>query len=238
MGSAAVTADSGPGRGPVVPGVGPAVIRVLVAEDMQILRDTLVAVLDLEDDIEVVAEVTDGAAIVPAAVGNGVDVAVVDIDLPGTDGLTAAAQLREQFPHCKVLILTVLGGPGNLRRALAAQVAGFLVKDTPAGDLVAAVRRVVRGERVIDPALVLAALEVPDNPLSPREVEVLQRFAAEPARPRSLPACTCPTERSATTWRQRSPSSAPATGSTRSASPPKPAGCNARNACRAGHTAP
>jgi two-component system, NarL family, response regulator DesR len=180
MGSAAVTAGSAPGQGPeqVVPGVGPAAIRVLVAEDMQILRDTLVAVLNLENDIDVVAEVSDGAAIVPAAMGTRVDVAVVDIDLPGTDGLTAAAQLREQYPRCKVLILTVLGGPGNLRRALAAHVAGFLVKDTPAADLVEAVRKVARGERVIDPALALAALEVPDNPLSPREVEVLQRFAA------------------------------------------------------------
>ncbi len=173
-----MTADSGPGTGPAVPGAGRAVIRVLVAEDMQILRDTLVAVLDLEDDIEVVAEVSDGAAIVPAAMGKGADVAVVDIDLPGTDGLTAAAQLRERYPPCKVLILTVLGGPGNLRQALAAQVAGFLVKDTPAGDLVEAIRKVVRGERVIDPKLALAALEGPDNPLSPREVEVLQRFAA------------------------------------------------------------
>ena len=84
------------------------VIRVLVAEDMQILRDTLVAVLKLEDDIDVVAEVTNGDAIVPAAVGKRADVAVVDIDLPGTDGLTAAAQLRDQFPQCKVLILSLI----------------------------------------------------------------------------------------------------------------------------------
>jgi len=144
---------------------------------MQILRDTLVAVLNLEDDIDVVAQVTNGDAIVPAALGTRADVAVVDIDLPGTDGLTAAAQLREWYPRCQVLILTVLGGPGNLRRAVAAHVAGFLVKDTPVGELVEAVRKVAGGERVIDPKLALAALEVPDNPLSPREVEVLQRFA-------------------------------------------------------------
>ena len=176
-----MTAGSGPGPGlnpRSVPGQDPTVIRVLLAEDMQILRDTLVAVLNLEDDIDVVAEVTDGDAIVPAAVGKRADVAVVDIDLPGTDGLTAAADLREQFPQCKVLILTALGGPGNLRRALAAHVAGFLVKDTPAGDLVDAVRKIAAGERVIDPTLALAALEVPDSPLSPREVQVLQRFAA------------------------------------------------------------
>jgi two-component system, NarL family, response regulator DesR len=154
------------------------VIRVLVAEDMQILRDTLVALLGLEADIEVVAQVSHGDQVVPTAVAARPDVAVVDIDLPGTDGLTAAAQLHEQCPDCRVLILTVLGQPGNLRRALAAHVAGFLPKDTRAEDLVDAVRRVAAGERVIDPQLALRALEVPGNPLSPREVEVLRRFAA------------------------------------------------------------
>jgi len=153
------------------------VIRVLLAEDMRILRDTLAAVLGLETDIEVVAQVADGNAIVPAALAQRPDVAVVDIDLPGTDGLTAAARLREQSPDCRVLILTVLGRPGNLRRALAMGVAGFLPKETPAGELVAAVRRVAAGEKVIDPSLAVAALEVADNPLSPREVEVLRRFA-------------------------------------------------------------
>jgi two-component system, NarL family, response regulator DesR len=160
------------------PGTGGRVIRVLVAEDMRILADTLVAVLNLEDDIEVAAEVSDGDAMVPAALESRPDVAVVDIDLPGTDGLTAAAQLHEQSPDCKVLILTVLGKPGNLRRALAAHVAGFLVKDTPAAELAEAVRKVAAGQRVIDPQLALAALEIPDNPLSPREAEVLARFAA------------------------------------------------------------
>jgi two-component system response regulator DesR len=154
------------------------VIRVLVAEDMRILRDTLVALLRLEDGIEVVAEVTDGEGIVPAAVAQRPDVAVVDIDLPGTDGLTAAAQLHDRCPDCKVLILTALGKPGNLRRALAAHVAGFLPKDTPAAELLGAVRKVAAGERVIDPQLALTALEVPDSPLSPREAEVLRRFAA------------------------------------------------------------
>jgi two-component system response regulator DesR len=157
---------------------GGVVVRVLVAEDMRILRDTLVAVLNLEDDIDVVAEVSDGDAIVPAVVAHQPDVAVVDIDLPGTDGLTAAALLREECPGCKVLILTVLGKPGNLRRALAVGVAGFLPKETPAGQLVDAVRRVAAGEKVIDPKLALAALEVPGSPLSPREAEVLRRFAA------------------------------------------------------------
>lgn len=153
-------------------------IRVLLAEDMQILRDTLVALLKLEEDIEVVAEVRDGDAIVPAALAHQPDVAVVDIDLPGTDGLTAAAELHDQVPQCKVLILTVLARPGNLRRALAAQVGGFLPKDTPAAELVDALRRVAAGERVVDQGLALKALEVPENPLSPREAEVLRRFAA------------------------------------------------------------
>jgi two-component system response regulator DesR len=155
-----------------------AAIRVLVAEDMRILRDTLVAVLSLEPDIEVVAQVDAGDAIVPAAVSARPDVAVVDIDLPGTDGLTAAAELRGQCPRCAVLILTAFGNPGNVRRALAGHLAGFLPKDIPAGDLVDAVRKVARGQRVFDQDLTLAALEMPGNPLSPRETEVLRRFAA------------------------------------------------------------
>lgn len=159
------------------PGSGELVIRVLLVEDMRILRDTLAAVLGLETGIEVVAQVADGDAVVPTAVAQRPDVAVIDIDLPGTDGLTAAAELRELCPDTKVLILTVLGRPGNLRRALAAGVAGFLPKETPAGELVDAVRRVAAGEKVIDLKLAVAALEVADNPLSLREVEVLRRFA-------------------------------------------------------------
>lgn len=152
-------------------------VRVLVAEDMQILRDTLVAVLGLEDDLEVVAEVGDGDAVVDTALATRPEVAVVDIDLPGTDGLAVAAVLRERLPECRVLILTALAVPGNLRRALTVQAAGFLGKDAPARDLVDAVRRVASGERVIDPRLAVAALEVPLNPLSPREAEVLRLFS-------------------------------------------------------------
>jgi two-component system response regulator DesR len=152
-------------------------IRVLVAEDMRILRDTLVSLLRLEDDIEVVAEVTDGRAIISAVASSRPDVAIVDIDLPGTDGLSAAAELHERWQDCRVLILTVLGRPGNLRRALAAHVAGFLPKDTPAADLVVAVRKVAAGQRILDPQLALRALEVPGNPLTAREAEVLREFA-------------------------------------------------------------
>ncbi|HTU07560.1 MAG TPA: response regulator transcription factor [Trebonia sp.] len=153
-------------------------IRVLLAEDMRILADTLAAVLSLEDDIDVVARVSDGTAVVPAAVRVQPDVAVVDIDMPGTDGLTAAAALREQCPRCRVLILTMLGSPGNLRRALAAGVAGFLPKETPAGELADAVRTVAAGGKVISHKLAMATLEAPENPLSPREAEALRRFSA------------------------------------------------------------
>jgi two-component system, NarL family, response regulator DesR len=153
-------------------------IRVMVAEDMQILRDTLVSLLSLEEDIEVVAEVANGGEVIPAALAGRPDVAVVDIDMPGTDGLTVAAQLHQQCPDCRVLILTVLDQPGNLRKALAAHVAGFLAKDVRAENLLAAIRQVSGGERVIDPRVALAALEVLDSPLSLREAEVLRRFAA------------------------------------------------------------
>jgi len=158
-------------------------IRVLVAEDMRILRDTLVSLLNLEDDIEVVAEVAAGAAVVPAALGHRPDLALLDIDMPGVDGLTAAAELHERLPDCRVVILTVLGRPATLRRALAAHVSGFLVKDAPSDELIDALRRVAAGDRVIDPQLALAALETADSPLSPREAEILRRYAtgADPA---------------------------------------------------------
>jgi two-component system response regulator DesR len=153
-------------------------VRILVAEDMRILRDTLVAVLNLEDDLEVVAEVASGDRILPAALENLPDVAVVDIDLPAIDGLTAAAELRERLPSCRILVLTGLGRPGHLRRAVAAHVSGFMLKDAPSNELVAAVRRVAAGGRVFDPQLTVTALETADNPLSRREAEILKRYAA------------------------------------------------------------
>jgi two-component system response regulator DesR len=153
-------------------------IRVLVAEDMRILRDTLVAVLSLEEDIHVVGSVTNARAVLPAVLVERPDVAIVDIDLPDGDGITAADELRERCPDCRVLILTALASPGHLRRALTAQVAGFLPKDTPADDLVDAIRQIAGGAKVVDHDLAVRALEVPDNPLSPREAEVMRRFAA------------------------------------------------------------
>ncbi|GAA5135616.1 response regulator transcription factor [Pseudonocardia adelaidensis] len=150
---------------------------ILVAEDTAILRDSLVVVLDLEPDLEVVAAVGTGDAIVPAALHHRPDVAVLDIDLPGTDGLTAAAHLREQLPDCRVLILTALARPGNLRTALANHASGFLGKDAPARTLVDAVRQIAAGGRVVDPALAVATLTTRPNPLTEREAEVLRLFA-------------------------------------------------------------
>ncbi|WP_399930769.1 response regulator transcription factor [Streptomyces kanamyceticus] len=155
-------------------------IKVLLAEDMHMVRGALVALLDLEPDIDVVAEVADGNDIVPRALALRPDVAVIDIDLPGTDGLTAAAALRDELPGCRTLILTSLGRPGTFRRALAAGVRGFILKDAPPQQLAQAIRRVEKGERVVDPELAMAAWDSGDNPLTERETEVL-RLAADGA---------------------------------------------------------
>jgi len=164
-----------------------AVIRVLIAEDVRILRDALVALLGLEADIEVIASVAAGDQIIQAATEHRPEVAIIDIDLPGMDGLDAAAQLRERLPNCRVLILTGLGRAGLLRRALAARVAGFMLKDSPPDELIAAVRRVAGGGRVIDPELALDALDAAASPLSERETEVL-RCAASGADPQEIAA--------------------------------------------------
>ena len=156
-------------------------IRVLIAEDMHMIRGALVALLHLEDDMDVVAELDRGDQIVDAARRTRPDVAVVDIDLPGLDGLTAAELLYEQLPACRTLVLTGLGQPGNLLRALKVHVRGFLVKDAPADTLADGIRRVARGERVIDPELVAAALETGSTPLTAREADVLR--AAESGIP-------------------------------------------------------
>jgi len=153
------------------------VIRILIAEDMDMIRGALVALLSLEDGMEVVAELDRGDEILPAALRTRPDVAVLDIDLPGIDGLTAAGQLHEQLPECQSLILTGLSQPGNLLRALKLHVRGFIVKDAPAATLADGIRRVARGERVVDPDLVAAALETGTSPLTPREADVLRAAA-------------------------------------------------------------
>ncbi|NGO77220.1 response regulator transcription factor [Streptomyces sp. YC504] len=152
-------------------------IRVIVAEDVPILRETLSAVLGLEDDLDVVGSVERGDQVVELAVETGADVAVLDIDLPGRDGLTAAADLRAKLPACRTVILTGVGKPGYLRRALAAGVSGFLLKHAPADDLIDAIRKAVAGERVVDPQLALAELERAENPLADREIDVLRAAA-------------------------------------------------------------
>ncbi|MFJ9521962.1 DNA-binding response regulator [Kitasatospora sp. NPDC101801] len=148
-------------------------IRVLLAEDMHMVRGALVALLGMEQDIEVVAEVDHGDSILPQALAHRPDIAVLDIDLPGVDGLTAATLLHEQLPSCRTLILTSLGRPGTLRRAMSARVGGFLLKDAPPAELAQAIRKVVAGERVVDPQLAMAAWDSGENPLTKREVDVL-----------------------------------------------------------------
>jgi two-component system response regulator DesR len=148
-------------------------IRILVAEDQSLVRGAIVALLGLERDLEVVADVARGDEVVPRALEARPDVALLDIEMPGVDGLTAAAQLRTALPSCRVIVVTTFGRPGYLRRAMEAGASGFLLKDAPAAQLADAIRRVAAGGRVVDPALALDALAEGTNPLSLREREVL-----------------------------------------------------------------
>lgn len=152
-------------------------IRVLLAEDMHMIRAALTALLRLETDIEVVAEVTRGDEIVPAALRVKPDVAIVDIDLPVLDGITAAATLLERLPSCRILVLTAMGQPGQVRRALAAGITAFLVKDAPGDRLADAIRRTAAGLRVLDAELVASAMEYGESPLTLRESTVLREAA-------------------------------------------------------------
>ncbi|MFB7111279.1 response regulator [Streptomyces sp. NPDC056190] len=152
-------------------------IRLLLAEDQQMMRGALALLLGMEDDMEVVAQVSAGDAIVDAALTHRPDVALLDIELPGKSGLDAAAELREQAPGCRVLILTTFGRPGYLRRAMEAGAGGFLVKDGPVEELAAAIRRVLAGETVVDPVLAAAALTAGPSPLTARECDVLRASA-------------------------------------------------------------
>jgi two-component system response regulator DesR len=146
---------------------------VLLADDQHLVRGALAALLSLEDDIDVVAEVGRGDEVVAAARTARADVALLDVEMPGLDGIAAAAALRTELPSCRVLILTTFGRPGYLRRAMEAGVLGFVVKDAPADELAAAVRRVAAGERVVDPALAAATLAGGPSPLTGRERDVL-----------------------------------------------------------------
>ncbi|MEV4937759.1 response regulator transcription factor [Streptomyces zaomyceticus] len=152
-------------------------IRILLAEDMHMIRGALAALLGLEADMEVVAEVDRGDAVVSAALAHRPTVAVLDLEMPGADGLSAARDLSVALPECRVMILTGLSRPEALRSALAARVGGFMLKNAPSDQLAAAIRRVAAGEQVIDPALAVAALTAERSPLTPRETDVL-RLAA------------------------------------------------------------
>ncbi|MBO0654875.1 response regulator transcription factor [Streptomyces triculaminicus] len=141
------------------------------------VREALAALLGLEGDIDVVAQVARGDEVLAAARATPVDVALLDIEMPGMTGLDAAALLRRELPCLKVVILTTFGRPGYLRRAMESGADAFLVKDAPAAQLADAVRRVLRGERVIDPTLAAAALAEGANPLTDRERAVLAASA-------------------------------------------------------------
>jgi two-component system response regulator DesR len=148
-------------------------IRVLLAEDQGMMRGALATLLDLEPDLEVVAQVPSGDQVVATALEARPDVALLDIEMPGLDGIAAAAELRTALPGCKVLILTTFGRPGYLRRAMDQGAYGFLVKDTPATELAGAIRRAAAGQRMVDPGLAAAALAEGSSPLSERERVVL-----------------------------------------------------------------
>ncbi|WP_020013987.1 response regulator transcription factor [Promicromonospora sukumoe] len=148
-------------------------IRLLLADDQALVRGALAALLDLEPDLEVVAQVGRGDEVVPAAREAGADVALLDVEMPGLDGIAAAAALAADVPGCRSLVVTTFGRPGYLRRALDAGAAGFVVKDTPSGQLADAVRRVHSGLRVVDPDLAVASLTVGASPLTEQESRVL-----------------------------------------------------------------
>jgi two-component system, NarL family, response regulator DesR len=148
-------------------------IRVLLAEDQAMVRGALAALLDREQDIEIVAEVASGDEAVEAALATRPDIALLDIEMPGGDGLAAAQALQKTLPACRSVILTTFGRSGYLRRAMESGAVGFLLKDAPAAELAVALRRVMKGERVVDPDLALSALSEGNNPLTKREREVL-----------------------------------------------------------------
>jgi two-component system, NarL family, response regulator DesR len=148
-------------------------IRLLLADDQALVRGALAALLDLEPDLTVVAQVGRGDQVVDAARESQADVALLDVEMPGLDGISAAACLRDELPGCRSLIVTTFGRPGFMRRALEAGASGFVVKDTPSSQLADAVRRVAAGFRVVDPMLAAESLAAGTSPLTPRETEVL-----------------------------------------------------------------
>ena len=149
-------------------------IRLLLADDQALVRGALAALLDLEPDLTVVAEVGSGDAVVAAAREHRPDVALLDVEMPGLDGIAATAALKADQPGVRVLVVTTFGRPGFLRRALQSGADGFVVKDTPARQLADAVRRVHAGLRVVDPVLAAESMVTGESPLTARETEVLR----------------------------------------------------------------
>jgi two-component system response regulator DesR len=149
-------------------------IRLLLADDQALVRGAMAALLNLEPDLDVVAEVGSGDAVVAAVQEHHPDVALLDVEMPGMDGLDATAALKRAHPQVRVLIVTTFGRPGFLRRALQSGADGFVVKDTPAAQLAEAVRRVHAGLRVVDPALATDSLVAGESPLTARETDVLR----------------------------------------------------------------
>ncbi|OFK27687.1 DNA-binding response regulator [Corynebacterium sp. HMSC062E11] len=145
-------------------------IRVLIAEDQSLVRGALTALLNTEPDIEVVAGCGSGTEVAELVAKHSVDVALLDIEMPGMNGIDAAESIAST--DCRSLIVTTFGRSGYVKRALEAGIDGFLVKDTPPDELADAIRRVHSGLRVIDPQLAQDILFAPDNPLSEREIEV------------------------------------------------------------------
>jgi two-component system response regulator DesR len=156
------------------------VIRLLIADDQQLIREALAALLELQPDFDVVATVARGDEVVDAARAHHPDVALLDIEMDGIDGLTAARVLAEQIPTCRSLILTTFGRPGYLTRAMDARARGFVVKDAPPEQLADAIRRVIAGELIVDPALAAQTLAYGRSPLTTRERDVL--LSARPGR--------------------------------------------------------
>jgi two-component system response regulator DesR len=152
-------------------------IRVLLAEDERMVREAIAVLLSLEPDIAVVAEVGRGDQVVEAALRTAPDVVVLDVEIPGRDGISVAAEVAARLPGCRVLMLTTFERPGYLRRALGAGAAGFVLKSTPARDFPSVVRRTAAGERVVDPVLAAAAAAEGDSPLSNAERDVLAAAA-------------------------------------------------------------
>lgn len=146
-------------------------IRIVIADDEELIRGALVALLGLEPDLEVVADVPDGAAAVAAARRHLPDVVLLDLDMPVLDGIEAARALSDTMP---TVIVTRHARPGTLRRALSAGVRGFVPKSTPAARLAEIIRDVAAGERYIDAGLAAAALSEDESPLTPREADVLR----------------------------------------------------------------